>query len=68
MTKKQILFDARWILVENRYDGVSRYSTELARALAVRSDIEVAWLVYDRRQLQNCQPATTLWPTIHNRG
>lgn len=52
MTKKQILFDARWILVENRYDGVSRYSTELARALAVRSDIEVAWLVYDRRQLQ----------------
>ena len=47
----KILFDARWILVENRFDGVSRYSHELAHALAARDDLEVAWLVHDKRQL-----------------
>lgn len=51
MTKTQVLYDARWILVENRHDGVSRYSTELAKALAARDDIDIAWLVYDERQL-----------------
>lgn len=47
----KILYDARWILVEDRFDGVSRYSYELAHALAKREDIEVAWLVYDKRQV-----------------
>lgn len=46
----KILYDARWILVEDRFDGVSRYSYELAHALAKRPDLEVAWLVYDKRQ------------------
>lgn len=50
-TKTRILFDARWILIENRFDGVSRYSYELAHALAARDDIEVAWLIHDTRQL-----------------
>jgi len=46
----KVLFDARWILVEDRFDGVSRYSYELAHALARREDIELAWLIYDERQ------------------
>lgn len=51
MVKTKVLYDARWILVENRYDGVSRYCAELGRALAENDDLEVAWLVYDERQL-----------------
>ncbi len=51
-TTMTILFDARWILLENRFDGISRYSYELAHALAKRSDITVAWLIYDKRQLK----------------
>jgi glycosyltransferase involved in cell wall biosynthesis len=50
--KVKILYDARWILVENRFDGVSRYTHELARALAERDDLEITWLVYDARQLE----------------
>lgn len=47
----KVLYDARWILIENRFDGVSRYSHELAHALAKQKDIEVAWLIHDKRQL-----------------
>lgn len=47
----KLLFDARWILIENRFDGVSRYSHELAHALARRDDLEVSWLIHDKRQL-----------------
>lgn len=46
-----VLFDARWILVENRFDGVSRYSHELAHAMAARNDLTVTWLIHDKRQL-----------------
>lgn len=48
----KILYDARWIVVENRFDGVTRYSVELAKALAARDDIDVTWLVCDMRQLE----------------
>jgi glycosyltransferase involved in cell wall biosynthesis len=47
----KILFDARWILIENRFDGVSRYSHELAHALAAQEETEVSWLIHDKRQL-----------------
>jgi glycosyltransferase involved in cell wall biosynthesis len=47
----KVLFDARWILIENRFDGVSRYSHELAHALARQEGITVTWLVHDKRQL-----------------
>lgn len=47
----KLLFDARWILLEDRFDGVSRYSHELARALAERDDLEITWLIHDMRQL-----------------
>lgn len=50
--KTTVLFDARWILTENRFDGVSRYSHELARALAERDDINLTWLIHDKRQLE----------------
>lgn len=57
----KVLFDARWILVENRFDGVSRYSTELAHALAAREDVEVAWLVYDQRQVDKLPAGKVVW-------
>ncbi len=47
----KVYYDARWILVENRFDGISRYSHELAWALAEQSGIEPVWIVYDQRQL-----------------
>jgi len=47
----KVLYDARWILVENRFDGVSRYTHELAHAMAARDDLEMVWLVHDLRQL-----------------
>ncbi len=49
--KIPVLYDARWILVENRFDGVSRYTHELAKALAERDDLAITWLVHDKRQL-----------------
>ena len=47
----RVFYDARWILVENRFDGVSRYSHELAWALSRQPDIEMTWIVHDERQL-----------------
>lgn len=63
-----MLFDARWILVDNRFDGVSRYSHELAHALAKRSDIELAWLVYDQRQLDKLPEGDAVWANNPNHG
>ncbi len=61
-----VLFDARWILVENRFDGVSRYSHELAHALAKREDMEVAWLVYDQRQADKLPAGKLVWANNPN--
>jgi glycosyltransferase involved in cell wall biosynthesis len=47
----KVLYDARWILIENRFDGVSRYTHELAHAMAARDDLEMVWLIHDMRQL-----------------
>ncbi len=57
----KILYDARWILVENRFDGVSRYTHQLAHALATQPDIEVAWLVYDQRQVDKLPAGEVVW-------
>lgn len=59
--KQRVLYDARWILVENRFDGVSRYTHELARALVARDDLEVAWLVYDERQVAKLPAGDVVW-------
>lgn len=48
----KVLYDARWILIENRFDGVSRYTHELAHAMAARDDLEMVWLIHDLRQLE----------------
>lgn len=52
MMDMKVLYDARWILVENRFDGVSRYTHELAHAMAARDDLEMVWLIHDMRQLE----------------
>ena len=64
--KTRVLYDARWILVENRFDGVSRYTHELARALAARDDLEVAWLVYDERQIAKLPAGEVVWANNPN--
>lgn len=51
MGPMKVLYDARWILIENRFDGVSRYTHELAHAMAARDDLEMVWLIHDTRQL-----------------
>jgi len=57
----KVLYDARWILVENRFDGVSRYTHELAHALAKQPNIEIAWLVYDQRQVDKLPAGKVVW-------
>lgn len=52
MKKLTVLFDCRWIYVDNRHDGISRYSNQLAIELAKRDDVDVHWLIYDKRQLK----------------
>lgn len=47
----RVFYDARWILIENRFDGVSRYSHELAWAISKQPDIELVWIIHDERQL-----------------
>jgi len=47
----RILYDARYLLIDNRFDGVSRYTLGLARALSECDDTEMIWLVHDERQL-----------------
>lgn len=47
----RIFYDARYILVENRFDGVSRYSHELARAMSKQPGVEMTWIIHDIRQL-----------------
>lgn len=50
----KFFYDARWVLTDGRVDGISRYSLELARALASRAaatgDTPV-WLVCESAQL-----------------
>lgn len=56
----KILYDARWILTTNRFDGISRYSHELAHALSARSDMEITWLIHDKKQLKLLPPGNHL--------
>ena len=48
----KVFYDARWIRVDDRFDGVSRYSHELAWALSQQPDLELVWIVHDARQLE----------------
>lgn len=51
MIPMKVIYDARWIRTDDKFDGVSRYSHELAWALSRRSDLEITWLIHDERQL-----------------
>lgn len=53
----KIFYDARWILIEDRFDGISRYSHELAWALSRQEDINITWIVYDEKQLEKLPKA-----------
>jgi glycosyltransferase involved in cell wall biosynthesis len=47
----KMVYDARWLPLDGKFDGVGRYSQELGRALAARSDVDVTWLIHDEQQL-----------------
>ncbi len=47
----KVFYDARWIPTDDRFDGVGRYSYELAHALSRQPDIELVWIVHDKNQL-----------------
>lgn len=51
MQTPKVLFDARWILTNGQIDGISRYSEELAKAMAKKDGLELGWLIHDKRQL-----------------
>jgi glycosyltransferase involved in cell wall biosynthesis len=64
----KIIYDARWILVANRFDGVSRYSLELAKELAKRDDLDITWLIYDERQLAKLPSRPAIYANNPNDG
>ena len=47
----KLLFDARWIRTDAPSDGVSRYTSNLARELSRRPDINLTVLIRDKSQL-----------------
>lgn len=52
----EVIYDARWLLLDHRFDGVSRYSYELAWAMSRQPGITLIWLVHDERQLAKLPP------------
>lgn len=48
----KLIYDARWLPLDGKFDGVGRYSQELGAALATQPDVDVTWLVHDERQLE----------------
>lgn len=50
--RMKVIYDARWLRLDGRFDGVSRYSSELARELVRQPGIDITWMVYDARQLE----------------
>ena len=48
----KIIYDARWLPLDCKFDGVGRYSHELGVALATQPDVDITWLVHDERQLE----------------
>lgn len=47
----KVVYDARWLRVDNLFDGISRYSHELGRAMSRHPGLELVWLISDERQL-----------------
>ena len=64
----KVFYDARWILIENRFDGVSRYSHELARELAKQPDIDITWIIHDERQLKKLPKGAHFMANDPNNG
>lgn len=46
-----IAYDARFFPVDDHFDGVGRYSYELAHAIAAHTEHDFTWLISDPRQL-----------------
>ena len=57
----KVLYDARWLPLDDRFDGVGRYAHELAYAMAGHGDLEMAWLVYDQSQLDKLPPGPAVF-------
>lgn len=63
-----VIYDARWVPLDDKFDGVSRYSYELAWALSRQPNISLTWLVYDERQLAKLPPGNHLMGVNLNNG
>ncbi len=48
----RIIYDARWIPTNDKFDGIGRYSTELAKELAKKPNIDLIWLIHNKKQLE----------------
>jgi glycosyltransferase involved in cell wall biosynthesis len=47
----KIIYDARWLPLDGKFDGVGRYSQELGAALVTQPSADITWLVCDTAQL-----------------
>ncbi|HEU0266539.1 MAG TPA: glycosyltransferase family 1 protein [Candidatus Saccharimonadaceae bacterium] len=47
----KIAYDARFFPVNDKFDGVGRYSYELAQTMAMHSEHDFTWLISDPRQV-----------------
>lgn len=56
----RVIYDARWSPIDDRFDGIGRYTHGLAWALSRRDDIELVLLVHDSRQLDKLPPVPYL--------
>ena len=48
----RVIYDARWLPVDDHFDGIGRYAHELAWAMSRRDDVELQFLVHDPRQAE----------------
>ena len=64
----RVFYDARWIPVDDRFDGVGRYSYELAHALSHQPDIELVWIIHDRKQLNKLPKGESILANNPNNG
>ena len=52
----KLIYDARWLPVDEKFDGIGRYSHELACALDALGFADITWLISDERQLKLLPP------------
>ena len=48
----RLVFDARWLPIDDKYDGMARYSYGIAQAITKHPELDITWLINHERQLR----------------